>query len=262
MAEDWTDNIRQVAQVLAEADKVCCMTGAGVSAESGVATFRGPDGLWEGRRPEEVATPEAFAADPGDVWRFYLVRRERVTACEPNPGHVALARLEEMCPEFTLITQNVDGLHRQAGSRDVIELHGNLWINRCTGAERNAESASCPEVLGRAEDGFTEIPHCQACGSMMRPGVVWFGEMLPFDALSRAERIASESQVMLVVGTSSVIYPAAGLAQIAQHRGAIIVEVNPDATPLSCSADHCLAGPSGEVLPALVTELGELRDAR
>jgi len=259
MTPDLLDNIRQVARVLAEAKQACCMTGAGVSAESGVATFRGPDGLWEGRRPEEVATPEAFHRDPEDVWRFYLMRRQQLGDRRPNPGHRALAALDRLVPQFTVLTQNVDGLHRAAGSRDVIELHGDVWINRCTGDRRAPVGPPCPEVRGTPEDGFEQIPHCPACGSLMRPGVVWFGEMLPREAFARAERIAGECQVMLVVGTSSVIYPAAGLALVASGSGATVVEVNPDSTPLSARADYCLPGPSGELLPVLVEELEKLR---
>ena len=148
MSNDLIDNIRQVARKIAAAQRVCCLTGAGVSAESGVPTFRDHGGLWEGRRPEEVATPEAFAADPEDVWRFYCWRRQELSRCKPNPGHYALAQLEEIVPKFTLITQNVDGLHREAGSRDIIELHGDLLINRCTGARRSPGQAPCPENTG------------------------------------------------------------------------------------------------------------------
>jgi len=248
------DNIRQAAIWLAGAERVCCLTGAGVSAESGVPTFRGPDGLWEGRRPEEVATPEAFAADPDNVWKFYLFRRKALTAVRPNPGHYALACIEELVPNFTLVTQNVDGLHRLAGSRNVLEVHGDVWLNRCT----RAGAAGCPEVRGTPEDGFERIPHCARCGAMMRPGVVWFGEVLPAEVFAEASRAARSCQVMLVVGTSSVVYPAAGLADCAAYGGARVIEINPEATELSPSADLCLAGPSGQVLPAVVERLAAL----
>lgn len=252
MTPELADNIRQVARLLTGAEKVCCLTGAGVSAESGIPTFRGHGGLWEGRRPEEVATPEAFEADPEDVWRFYQWRRKKLAECKPNPGHHALARLEEMVPDFTLVTQNIDSLHHQAGSRHVVELHGNAWINRCTGQRRAPDQPRCPETRATPEDGFDDIPYCPVCGSMMRPGVVWFGEMLPSEAFAEAVTAARNCQVMLVAGTSAVVHPAASIATWAAETGAAVVEVNPDATPLSGSADHCLAGPSGEILPAII----------
>ncbi len=255
MGDELTDNIRQVARMLADSQRACCMTGAGVSAESGVPTFRGHGGLWEGRRPEEVATPEAFNADPEGVWRFYRWRRKNMAACKPNPGHHALADMERALPEFTLTTQNIDNLHRVAGSRNLVELHGNIWTNQCTGWQRSPGAPPCPDTRVLPEDGFEEIPYCAACGSMMRPGVVWFGETLPPEALAAAERAATHCQVMLVAGTSSVVHPAASLAMWAAAAGAKIVEVNPEVTPLSSSADFCLGGPSGEILPAIVEHL-------
>ncbi|MCP4251262.1 MAG: NAD-dependent deacylase [bacterium] len=255
MSDSLQDKIVQVARLLTAAERVCCMTGAGVSAESGVPTFREKDGLWEGRRPEEVATPEAFAADPEDVWRFYLWRRQALATVKPNPGHYALATLEERLADFALITQNVDGLHRLAGSRHVIELHGDLWVNRCTASSMGAGGDRCPETRSTPNDGFETIPHCPACGAMMRPGVVWFGEMLPGDAFQQAHQAATHCQVMLVVGTSSLVQPAASLATWASTHGATVIEVNPNATPLSTDADICLQGPSGEVLPAVAAEL-------
>lgn len=255
MTDEQGDNIRQVAEVLKGAKRVCVMTGAGVSAESGLSTFRGPDGLWEGRRPEEVATPEAFAADPDDVWRFYLFRRKNLAAAKPNPGHRALVEMERLVPKFTLVTQNVDGLHRLAGSQNVIELHGNLWVNRCTGKQRGAGRPPCPQTLATPADGFEKIPRCPECGSMMRPGVVWFGEMLPADAFADAGAAAAGSDAMIVAGTSAVVHPAAGLATYAAANGATIVEVNPADTALSGSADFCLRGPSGDILPAIVEQM-------
>jgi NAD-dependent deacetylase len=255
MSTDPADNIRQVARLLSEAQRVCCLTGAGVSAESGIPTFRGHGGLWEGRRPEEVASPEAFQDDPEQVWRFYLWRRKKFSDCKPNAGHFALARLEELIPDFTLVTQNIDNLHQNAGSRRVIELHGNIWINRCTGHSRPAGQPRCPETRATADDGFDDIPHCPACGSMMRPAVVWFGEMLPSDEFAEAVAAARDCQVMLVVGTSAVVHPAASIATWAADSGATLVEVNPNATPLSGGADCCLAGPSGEILPAVVEQM-------
>ncbi|MFQ5490928.1 MAG: NAD-dependent deacetylase [Phycisphaerae bacterium] len=256
MDDELTDNIRQVAQRFGRSQRVCCMTGAGVSAESGVATFRGPEGLWEGRRPEEVATPEAFERDPQSVWRFYLHRRQALQACQPNAGHVALAKLEGLLPEFTLITQNVDGLHRLAGSGNVIELHGNIWINRCSRPNPDRGQPPCPEQRADPTAGLTEVPRCPVCGSMMRPGVVWFGESLPPEALDGAAAAAESCQVMLVAGTSSVVHPAAGLSSLAAQHGATVVEINPQDTPLSPLAEFRLRGPSGVILPAIVRQMG------
>ncbi len=228
------------------AGAVCCMTGAGVSAESGVPTFRGAGGLWEGRRAESLATPEAFAADPDDVWRFYLWRRRVLAGCKPNPGHYALAELERLVSDFTLVTQNVDGLHPRAGSRNVLALHGDIWIDRCT---------RCGYESRAAGEDFETVPHCRKCRAMARPGVVWFGEMLPMDVLEGAQQACARCAVMLVVGTSSVVQPAASLADWARDNGAAVIEVNPKATPLTAAADLAIPGPSGEILPAIVERL-------
>ena len=173
MSEKLTQQIDWLADQLGHTGRVACMTGAGVSAESGVPTFRGTGGLWEGRRAEEIATPEAFARDPEAVWRFYLWRRRGLLDIKPNPAHYALAELERSCPQFDLITQNVDGLHHQAGSRNLITLHGDIWVDRCTecGYEERASAVS------------DKPPACRECGALARPGVVWFGEMLPEGAL-------------------------------------------------------------------------------
>lgn len=255
MSDELADEIRQVAQLLAKAQRVCCLTGAGVSAERGVPTFRDAGGLWEGRRPEDVATPEAFRANPQDVWDFYLWRRRALSKVKPNAGHHALAAMERLIPTFTLVTQNVDGLHRLAGSELVYELHGDMWVNRCTGAKRESPQPPCSNTRSQPEDGFEEIPHCPLCGSMMRPGVVWFGEMLPEEALAAGYEAAVASEVMLVVGTASVVHPAASLPMWAAEAGAVIVEVNPNETALSPHADYRLSGPSGEILPAIVEQM-------
>ena len=223
------------------------LTGAGVSAESGLATFRGSGGLWEGRDPMDIATPEAFTRDPVDVWRFYAWRRRQAAAARPNPGHVALAGLEAALPQFVLATQNVDGLHQRAGSRRVVELHGSLWTLRCTRDGRSSTDTSLD---------FPEVPPRCSCGAMLRPGVVWFGEMLPEEAMARAERAARSARVVIVAGTSSLVFPAAGLPAIARDGGAWIVEVNPEVTPLSPSASERLVGPSGTILPLLAAALG------
>lgn len=218
------------------------LTGAGISAESGLATFRGPEGMWEGRNPMELASPEAFRADPLTVWRFYDWRRRQALKARPNPAHLALAEWEGRHDKFTLITQNVDGLHERAGSRNVVRLHGSLWRLRCTAEGR--------EFDDEREDLGTLPPSCE-CGGMLRPGVVWFGESLPSDAIERADRASRAARVVLVVGTSSLVYPAAALPQIARASGAYVVEVNPEPTPLSAEVDERLAGPAGAIVPAL-----------
>jgi NAD-dependent deacetylase len=232
---------------LRRARSVAVLTGAGVSAESGVATFRGAGGLWEGHRVEEVATPEAFARDPAFVWRFYHMRRANLRGIRPNPGHVALADLEGRFGErFTLATQNIDGLHRAAGSRRVLELHGSLARVRCTG---------CGRVEDRGLEPLPELPTCDRCGSLLRPDVVWFHEMLPDDVWREAAHAAGTCDCFLVVGTSAVVYPAAGLAETARGSGAVVVEVNLEATPAGGRGGIGLYGPSGQLLPELVRRL-------
>ncbi len=216
------------------------LTGAGVSAESGIPTFRGPEGLWRSFRPTDLATPEAFRRDPALVWEWYDWRRQRIAACQPNPAHRVLAEMESVLPDFTLITQNVDGLHQAAGSRNVLELHGNIWRVRCTACGWSGEDRRVP---------LPEIPpHCR-CGGLLRPAVVWFGESLPSHILEAAWEAASRCQMMLVVGTSAVVQPAASLPIIAKRNGAYLIEVNPAETPITPLADEVLRGPAGEVLP-------------
>lgn len=233
----------EVRERIQRASHVAVMTGAGISAESGVPTFRGPGGLWEGHRPEELATPEAFARDPDQVWRWYDWRRSLVAACEPNPAHHALAELERRAPAFSLITQNVDGLHRRAGSSDPAELHGNLWFTRCTGCGDLREDLRVPLPL---------LPHCQACGALLRPHVVWFGESLDPDVLDRSVRAAACCDLFLIVGTSGVVHPAAGLADLAQDAGATVVQVNLEPTPYTGRVDFSFEGKAGEILPELL----------
>ena len=222
---------------------VLVLTGAGVSAESGLATFRGPGGLWEGRPAAELATPEAFREDPGEVWRFYDWRRREAARAEPNAGHRAIARLQLERGDVALVTQNVDGLHQRAGSPRVVELHGSLWTLRCSrdGAGREDRTVPLP----------TLPPRCE-CGAMLRPGVVWFGESLPVHALELAQELAAGAALVLVVGTSSLVHPAASLPRLARSRGAWVVEINPERTVLTPEVDEHLAGPSGEVLPSIL----------
>jgi NAD-dependent deacetylase len=231
---------------LKNARRVAVLTGAGVSAESGVPTFRGEEGLWKKFKPEELASMEAFMANPNLVWEWYAERKRIVNEKFPNPGHLALAEMESIFPEFTLITQNVDGFHRRAGSRNVLELHGNILFSRCVrcGAKTDGDPSA---------DG-SRIPLCP-CGGVMRPDVVWFGEQLPQDALHRAAEAARRCDVFLSVGTSAVVHPAASLPNLARQSGAFVVEINIERTGLSEIADECIAGKSGMVLPALVERL-------
>jgi NAD-dependent deacetylase len=236
---------RDIAQARAwieEARSIAVLTGAGISAESGIPTFRGPGGLWKNFRPEDLATPEAFERDPKLAWEWYDWRRQRVATAQPNPGHRALAKLERSGVLMTLITQNVDGLHRAAGSRNVIELHGSLWRLRCVACGREEENRVVP---------LAEVPPRCACGALLRPGVVWFGEALPPHAIERAMRAAAECDVFLVCGTSAVVYPAAALPQQALGAGARVIEVNLEETPFSQFAHVSLRGKCGELLPRI-----------
>jgi len=236
-----------LARALAGVRRLVVLTGAGVSAESGVPVFRGPGGLWEGSRPEELATPEAFARDPERVWRWYRWRLERVRAAEPNPAHRALAEAEGKLAEFILVTQNVDGLHQRAGSRRVLELHGTILRARCTmGCGATAPAAS-------VDPG---APVCVCGKGRLRPDVVWFGEQLPERALREAADAVADADMIWVVGTSSVVYPAAALSSLASARGVPVVEVNPESTPLTASATYVLAASASAVVPALAAGLG------
>ena len=237
------DQIERVKQKLAEAERITALTGAGISAESGVPTFRGAEGLWRNYDPMELATPEAFAKDPKLVWEWYLWRRELVAQCRPNQAHRALAVLEQQKPGFSLITQNVDGLHRLAGNRQMLEIHGDLWTVRCT---------VCHAVYEERSLELPAPPPCRECGGLLRPNVVWFGETLDQSILARAWEAAALSQVMLVVGTSAVVQPAASLATVANSAGAFVVEVNLDPTPNSSWVDVSLRGKAAEVLPGLI----------
>jgi len=234
----------RLAGALARAQRVAVLTGAGISAESGIPTFRDAQtGLWARFRPEELATPEAFERDPRLVWDWYEWRRGLVAAAAPNAGHRALARMQARIGRFTLITQNVDGLHQRAGAGDVVELHGNIHRNKCF-----AEGIA---VEGRAEAG-ERPPRCPHCGAPLRPDVVWFGESLPAAALARAEAAARECDLFFSIGTSAAVYPAAQLPVTALQSGATLVEVNKDPTPLTRLATFSLIGPAGELLPRLV----------
>ena len=219
------------------------LTGAGVSAESGVPTFRGAGGLWKEYKPEELATPEAFARDPRLVWEWYDWRRDLIAKAHPNAAHHALVEIEKRKPAFTLITQNVDGLHDLAGNGKILKLHGDIWRMRCTVCGANFPNRRVP--LPKLP------PHC-ACGGMARPGVVWFGESLPDGMMKEAEHAAAAAQVFLVIGTSAVVFPAAGLIPFAKESGARVIEINTEATAFSGVVDCALQGPAGELLPRLL----------
>ncbi|NCF72243.1 MAG: NAD-dependent protein deacylase [Gammaproteobacteria bacterium] len=227
---------------LRDARHVCILTGAGVSAESGVPTFRdAQEGLWANYDAQALATPEAFLADPALVWRWYRWRRDLVSEAMPNPGHYSIAKLAGLLPRVTLITQNVDSLHQRAGSTGVIEFHGNLFDDRC---------ASCDTPT--TADDTVDIPVCPDCGGNLRPGVVWFGEGIPEAALRNSSAAAVSCDVFLSVGTSSTVYPAAGLADLARDNAATIVEINPNPTMHAGSFDFVIAGKSGVVFPELI----------
>ena len=235
---------RDLITALRAARQIAVLTGAGVSAESGIPTFRDVQvGLWAQYRPEELATPDAFVRHPKRVWDWYAWRREIVGKAQPNRGHYALAEMQRHVPKFVLITQNIDGFHQLAGSRDVIELHGNLFRTKCFQEDTPVETW--------LETGITP-PLCAQCGGFLRPDVVWFGERLPPAALDAATRAAASCDIFFSIGTSGLVEPAASLSRVALEQGAQVVEINPTETPLTRLATHVLHGPSGEILPALV----------
>ena len=236
---------------LGRSSRLVVLTGSGVSSESGIPTFRGDEGLWRQHRPEDLATWEAFERDPELVWSWYDYRRRIIADAEPNKGHTAIARLEGEFDDFTLVTQNVDGLHERAGSGGPVELHGNIWRARCTKEHTTVDLPENPLV--------PIPPKCAQCGALLRPDVVWFGEPLPMEAYEASHQAASTCDAMLVVGTSAVVRPAASLPLVAKHNGAFVVEVNANYTPISALIDATLIGRAGEVLPKLV---GALLDRR
>jgi NAD-dependent deacetylase len=265
-----------VADWLRQARRVVALTGAGISVESGIPTFRGAGGLWREFRAEDLATPQAFARDPALVWEWYLWRRGLIAKAEPNAGHRALAEMEVSVPfpmpladargsealirssggGFTLITQNVDGLHDRAGSRHILKLHGDIWTTRCANCDA--------EIQGDTRLGFDELPpHCSepGCKGLLRPGVVWFGEALPQYVWDAAERAVRRADLVLVIGTSAVVYPAASLAPLARSAGARIVEINIDETPMSGAVDASLRGPGGVILPELLSAAAAITSA-
>ncbi len=280
------NELKQVAELIRTSRRVVVLTGAGVSAESGIPTFRDAQtGLWERYRPEDLATPEAFRRDPRTVWSWYAWRRSMVSSVTPNRGHVALATLERLLSDFTLITQNVDGLHRRAGSRNVVELHGNIlrvrcfhncisyesgdpspearavfaWDHRASNTTKVSEDSS-DAVGAKGSVLIREVPRCPVCGDYLRPDVVWFGESLPEEAIHRAFSATEAADLLFSIGTSSIVYPAAMLPELAVRAGVPVVEINPGETPLSPSATISIRDNAGEALSALVEEVE--RDGR
>lgn len=226
------------------AGQIVAFTGAGISAESRVPTFRGADGLWRNYSPESLATAEAFTSDPHLVWEWYDWLRGLIHAAQPNPGHLALTELQRRNPKgFTLVTQNIDGLHERAGSHDVVKLHGDIWRLRCTTCGREERNEQVP---------MDHLPPLCRCGGIQRPAIVWFGEMLPEAEWERAVEAARQANVLIAVGTSALVYPAAGLVKVARQSGALVVIVNPDPTPADDLAEWILRGPAGEILPRLL----------
>jgi NAD-dependent deacetylase len=230
-----------------EARYVVAFTGAGISAESGVPTFRDAQtGLWAKYDPTELATPEAFQRNPQLVWDWYVWRREKINQVKPNPGHLALVELERIKPNFTLITQNVDGLHQQAGSQNVVELHGNIHRVKC---------ASQQNIVDNWQQLNGTPPQCPLCGDNLRPDVVWFGETLSKKAMSDALMAAIQCGVLLSIGTSSMVQPAASIPLEAMHYGATVIEINPEETPLTSQVTFSILGQAGQILPTLIQRL-------
>lgn len=237
---------KRLIEIAATAKKVAVLTGAGISAESGVPTFRGKHGLWNKYRPEELANFDAFMNNPALVWEWYQYRRKLISEVSPNPGHFALVNMEKKYKDFTLITQNVDNLHQQAGSRNVLELHGNILRNKCV---------DCNKLLTNIE--LTEekvVPRCE-CGGLIRPDVVWFGEMLPVSTLEKSINAAEECELFFTIGTSALVQPAAALPLQAQKAGAYVIEINYEPTVISNLVDESILGKSGEILPRLLEKI-------
>lgn len=232
---------------LSNATSVCVLTGAGVSAESGVPTFRGAEGLWSKFKPEELANFNAFIRNPALVWEWYSYRKKVIKEVKPNPAHYALVALEQRVPDFTLVTQNVDGLHARAGSKRILELHGNIERSYCIDCRAFANDI----VLGESK----EPPRCIHCGGLLRPDVVWFGEMLPESIFEQALGAARRCEVFLCLGTSAVVYPAASLPFEALEQGAYVVEINQEYTDLSSRVQETILGKAGIIMPQLIQAL-------
>lgn len=234
----------RLISLLKESERITVFTGAGISAESGVPTFRGDEGLWKKFKPEELASIDAFMNNPDVVWEWYKQRKAIIASIQPNPGHYALAEMEHHYKRFSIITQNIDNLHRRAGSQTVYELHGNIERNYCIGCGRHYRN----EELFQ----FDKAPRCTICRGLLRPDVVWFGEMLPDDEWNSSVEASEHTDIFFSIGTSAIVYPAASLPLTAKHAGAYLVEINIEPTELSYKADEVLTGKSGDILPKLL----------
>ncbi len=237
-------SISDIRDKISQARSVTVLTGAGISADSGVPTFRGADGLWKNFRPEELASPDAFERDPKLVWEWYNWRRELISTKKPNEAHKTLAILESKIEDFWIITQNVDGLHRAAGSTNLSEIHGNIWKVRCT---------NCRTVTSNHEVPIDILPSCTDCQGLLRPHIVWFGESLAQEDLDASFRALRNCDMLLIIGTSGVVYPAASFAPIAKEHGAFVVELNLDPTPNSDLVDVSFQGRAKDLVPLLLS---------
>ena len=237
-------SIRDIQNRLGTANSVAILTGAGISADSGVPTFRGKEGLWKNFRPEELASPQAFEQNPKLVWEWYNWRRELLSTKRPNAGHEALVELERSVKNFWLITQNVDGLHSKAGSEKLSEIHGNIWKVRCT---------QCGQITRNQDVPISILPYCMECQGLLRPHIVWFGESLAQEDLDQSFQALQNCEVLLIIGTSGVVYPAASFAPIAKDHGAFVAELNLDPTPQSDLVDVALQGRAKDLVPLLVS---------
>jgi len=239
------EKIIEAKEIIESCASLTVLTGAGISAESGVPTFRGKDGLWRNFRSEQLATPDAFWDNPKLVWEWYDWRRAAIKEAKPNPGHFALAELESQKKSMTLITQNIDGLHQMAGSKNILEIHGNIWQVRCT---------KCGDIKQNHRVPLEEmLPRCELCGEIGRPNVVWFGEIIPMEVIDSSLKAIEECDVMLIVGTSGVVEPAASLGLVAKQTGKKVIEINLESTTNSPLFDLTLLGKSGEIVPLLYT---------
>ncbi|MCB0385275.1 MAG: NAD-dependent deacylase [Bdellovibrionales bacterium] len=254
MSGDWPFSQRLRNLILSKAS-ICILTGAGVSAESGVPTFREKDGLWAKFKPEELASMDAFMSNPLRVWEWYQHRLKVIREVEPNAGHKALAQWQKVVPGFTLVTQNVDGLHQRAGSTNVLELHGNINRSYCISCHHVVDQIELKLLGDGAHPTREDLPKCPECQDLLRPDVVWFGEMLPGDILRASDQAARRCDLFLTIGTMGVVFPAAGLPLSALQAGAYVVEINPDETELSPYVSESLRGPAGHLLPQLLQQL-------
>jgi len=235
---------KSLIDALREAESIVFFTGAGISSESGIPTFRGKDGIWNKLRPEELANFDAFIRNPDMVWEWYNHRKKIIHKAQPNAAHLTIAEMQNYFKDVIVVTQNIDNLHRRAGSNTIFELHGNIERNFCI---------NCKKFLNKELDFSVGVPKCD-CGGLIRPDVVWFGEYLPEDQFLGGEKAAINADVFFVVGTSAVVYPAAGLVYTAKQSGAMVVEVNIEETALSSIADYSFFGKAGEILPGILKE--------